>query len=321
MRQRSGARVARDIDKKLRLTAALLGAVTCKDLAATFRNINKSTSFDVDRAYKWLQGRARPRERQVYEDWAKVLDLDRPGDWIAECDTDAFLEQISARHQRDPEALRRRAEASIVIAGDQEQPDAAVTGLYACYSHAWSPYFQGRLIRGELSITLASNPRRLFATYAERLPTGRMQLEGPVSIGKRLMSLEVRERGGDSLLFLALFPPSSPVSVLGGLLTGATMIGPDSQPSVSRIALIRLPPASAGLLREHEAYLPAHASIAQDLARLGLPIADPATVDQRLQAFLAGGGGGLDQIALTTYGALVELFDRTWLTHLATAAA
>jgi len=88
-------------------------------------------------------------------------------------------------------------------------------------------------------------------------------------------------------------------------------------PSVSRIAIIRLPAASAGLLRETPAYLPLGGSVAQDLATLGLPIADAAAVDQRLGAFLAGSGNGLDQISAGTYGTLVELFDRAWLTQLA----
>ena len=67
--------MARDIDRKLRLTAAVLGTITRKDLAAQFRLINPATTFDVERAQKWLQGRARPRERQVYEDWASALPM------------------------------------------------------------------------------------------------------------------------------------------------------------------------------------------------------------------------------------------------------
>jgi hypothetical protein len=80
-----GRGVAQDIDRKLRVTAAFLGAVTAKDLAAAFRRANPVTSFDVERAHKWIQGRARPRESRLYEDWAKVVDLDRPGAWIADC--------------------------------------------------------------------------------------------------------------------------------------------------------------------------------------------------------------------------------------------
>ena len=75
----------REIDRKLRLTAALLRVATRKDLAKAFQRVNPATPFDVDRAHKWLQGRARPREQQVYDDWTKLLDLGRPGQWIAAC--------------------------------------------------------------------------------------------------------------------------------------------------------------------------------------------------------------------------------------------
>ena len=57
--------MSREIDRKLRLTAALLGTSTRKDLAMAFRKINPTTSFDIERADKWLQGRSRPRDRQI----------------------------------------------------------------------------------------------------------------------------------------------------------------------------------------------------------------------------------------------------------------
>ncbi|TIV73548.1 MAG: hypothetical protein E5V79_04790, partial [Mesorhizobium sp.] len=65
--------MAQHIAQKLRLTSALLGTVTRKDLAAAFRSVNARTAFDLGRADKWLQGRAQPREQSVYDDWAKVL--------------------------------------------------------------------------------------------------------------------------------------------------------------------------------------------------------------------------------------------------------
>jgi hypothetical protein len=100
-----------DIDRKLSLTAALLGAHTRKELAAAFRKVNPRTSFDVERANKWLQGRARPRERQIYEDWARVLDVGRSGAWIADCDLDSFLAVLCDAHAEDREVLVRRARA------------------------------------------------------------------------------------------------------------------------------------------------------------------------------------------------------------------
>jgi hypothetical protein len=73
-------------------------------------------------------------------------------------------------------------------------------------------------------------------------------------------------------------------------------------------------------LRDIDAYLAPGASIAADLAALGVPVADLAAADRLLGKFLtAGPGGGLDQIAAGTYSALVEVFDRARLALLAHA--
>ena len=304
--------MAREIDRKLRLTAALLGAVTHKDLAAAFRRVNPATPFDVERARKWLQGRARPRQLQVYEDWARLLDLDCSGGWVAECDAEAFLDAICARHGADRDGLLRRAGATVRSAGRQEG-GIPLAGSYVCYSNAWSPYFRGRLIRGELSIAAAPAPHRLLATYAEALPTGRLQLEGPISVSQHMMHIDARERGGDAQLVFCLFPPSAPASVLAGFMCGATVIGPEARPSATRIVILRLPGAS-GRLDGADAYLPPQASMAEDLARLGLQVADPGAADRLLAEFLScRGGSGLDQISTAAYWALAAVFDRTWL--------
>jgi hypothetical protein len=302
--------VARDIDRKLRVTAALLGTVTLKDLGAAFRRINPATPFDIERAHKWMQGRASPRELQIYTDWARLLDLDRSGDWVAESDAEDFLDAVCARHDRDRETLKRHIGPAN---GHAARPERGVmlAGTYACYSHAWSPYFRGRVIRGELSIRPGSGPNRLQASYAEVLPTGRLSLEGSVSVEKQAIHLDLRERGGDAHFVYFLFPPTPPVSVLAGLMCGTTIIGPVAQPSVTRIAMVRLPAANERLSTA-EAYLPTQGSIAEDLIALGLGVTDPATVDRNLGAFLAR-GDGLDQISIGDYQPLVESLDRAWL--------
>lgn len=304
--------MAREIDRKLRLTATLLGIVTRKDLAAAFRRINPKTTFDVGRADKWLQGRARPRESEVYEDWAKVLDLNRPGRWIADCEINEFIDEIAQRHGRE------RAELLEALNAPREGrsapgPGISLTGIFACYSHAWSPYFRGRLIRGELSIGAALGTNHLPVTYAEELPTGRLQLEGRLSVDKRALRLEVRDRTDTQFLNICLFPPSPPASVLCGMMFGTTLIGPDAQPSVTRLAMVRLPQTSLPL-KTAEAYLDPAASLAEDLRSLGLDIEDPAAVDAGLAKFLTGGiAAGVDQVPVAAYRRLVDLFDRSWL--------
>jgi hypothetical protein len=304
--------VARDIDRKLRLTAAFLGAVARKDLAAAFRRVNANTSFELGRADKWRQGRAQPRELQVYEDWAKVLELDRPAQWIADCDAEAFLDEICARHGRDRNALLRALDAS---ANRSNVPGSAheLAGTFACYSHAWSPYFRGRLIRGELSIGVDSSPNRLPVSYTEVLPTGPMELKGSMSIAQRGLHAQVSDAtGGAQVLTFCLFLASPPASVLAGFMFGTTVIGPEAQPSATRIAMIRLPAATARL-RSADAYLPSQGSIAEDLESLGLRVEDSAGADRRLAEFLGGGGGSFDQVPVQAYRALAEIFDRSWL--------
>jgi hypothetical protein len=305
-----GITVARDIDRKLRVTAAVLGTVTIKDLGAAFRRINPATPFDTDRAHKWMQGRASPRQLQLYEDWAQLLDLDQPGGWIAESDAEDFLDAVCVRHNRNRETLKRHIEGSNGLAAQPER-GLMLAGTYACYSHAWSPYFRDRIIRGEMSITPGSTSNRLRASYAEVLPTGRLRLEGSVSLEKRAVHLDLREPGGDAHFVYFLVPPTPPVSVLAGLMCGATIIGQAGQPSVTRIAMVKLPVPSPRL-GAAEAYLPPQGSIAEDLVAMGLAIVDPAAVDRHLAAFLAA-GSGLDQIPTSDYQPLVESLDRAWL--------
>lgn len=304
--------MAQDIARKLRLTAAVLGVVTRKDLAAAFRRVNANTSFDIGRADKWLQGRARPRELQVYEDWSKVLELDRSGQWIADCEAEAFLDEICDRHGLERKALLQSVEAS---EQRNQGPGRAfqLAGTFACYSHAWSPYFCGRFIRGELSIDPVSSRSRLPATYTEMLPTGPIELKGTIAIGKRsTMHLEVSDTsGGVPVLTFSLFPASPPASILAGLMFGTTIIGPDVQPSVTRIVMVRLPASEQ--LRSAGAYLPPEGSIAEDLATLGLQLDKATAVDHHLSDFLSGGSGGFDQVPVSKYRALADIFDRAWL--------
>lgn len=315
--------LATDIDRKLCLTAALVGAVSRKDLAAAFRRANPQTSFDIERAHKWLQGRAKPREQRLYDDWALVLDVNEPGGWIADCDLSSFIDVLCSRRNQDRDQLLRRAQAfagGAPVHGDRGSntnvtQEVELAGSYVCYSHAWSPYFKGRLIRGALMISHGSGG--LVASYAEMLPTGRLVMSGPVDSLRNGLHLSLREPEGRTSLLFSLFPPSSPFTVLGGLMCGPTVIGSEPQPSVSRIIILRLP-APNSLLESRNAYLPSGATMVQDLADLDLPVADPKMSEELLYAFLSGDGGHTtDRAPIAAYRAVVECFDREWITRVA----
>ncbi|TIQ27199.1 MAG: hypothetical protein E5X48_33190 [Mesorhizobium sp.] len=308
--------MAQHIAQKLRLTSALLGTVTRKDLAAAFRAVNPKTAFDLGRADKWLQGRARPRQMSVYDDWAKLLELEQPGAWIAESELPAFTAAIAARHGIDGAELERRAGMQFEASTHDERGlGSGLAGTYACYSRAWSPYYRGQLIKGRLSIEPGPGAHGLTATYREILPTGQLQLGGPVSPAKRGLYLHLKEVGGDTQFFLCLFPHTQPVSVLGGYMCGAAIIGPEAQPSITRIILVRLRDTAPGA-ETWGGYLPAGGSIAGDLAGIGIAVEHPETVDRQLEQFLgADAGGGANQIPPADFRAIVDVFDRHWLQH------
>jgi hypothetical protein len=162
--------MAHEFAAKLRLTALVLGCTTGKELCARFRAVNPATAFDVERSRKWLQGRALPRTPQVYEDWAKLLGTSRGGDWLAACRVEAFLAEVSALFDADPGDLLRRAGQGGAHAEANAGPWHAVghllSGAFAAYSYAWSPYHRGQLIRGALTIAPGKGST-LTASYSE----------------------------------------------------------------------------------------------------------------------------------------------------------
>jgi hypothetical protein len=97
--------LARDFAMKLRLAAVVLGCTTRKELAAAFRRVNPDTTFDVERADKWLSGKALPRAADVYRDWSKLLRLDRPLEWLASCSVDELVAILAKRDGVAPDLL------------------------------------------------------------------------------------------------------------------------------------------------------------------------------------------------------------------------
>ena len=309
--------MARDIDRKLRATTTALGLITRKDLAAAFRRVNAATTFDVERAHKWLQGRSSPRDARLYQDWVRVLEIEQSAEWIANCEFEAFLEVVARRYNVDKELLSRQGTTTHSVRfGGANGAYANLAGAYVCYSKSWSPYYRGQMIRGGLFIANAVSAVTPQVSYSEVLPTGHLQVSGTLNLSNRAMYMTLKEPTGDAQFLFCLFPPTAPVRVLGGLMCGATLIGPDSSPSVTRIIMIRLP-ATSDHLHSANAYLPKGASFAQDLASFGLPVSSPKLVDECLSEFLCSGEGkGLDQPGMATYRAIVEAFDREWLYRL-----
>jgi hypothetical protein len=291
--------------EKLRLTLALLGCASRKDLCARFRSVNPATHCDLERLNKWIQGRAMPRATSFYDDWIKVLDLDRSSTWLMNC-TPAELRSTLGAAGRDvvplPAPERRRVPLSHdsgIFGGSR-----ALCGVYVCYSPAWSPHFRHRLVRGSLVIQ-AGHKGSLRAVYAEQLVGGAMRMEGDVQLTARTLHVLVRETNGGLPLFLSFILPGPPSSVMCGVMSGLAFVANEALPSASRILAVRVPdsPQVAASNRYMDLGQPA---IAEDLRALGLPLSIVSDADTHAASFFAN---DLDQVTAAEQSGFAALFD------------
>ncbi|MEI4485994.1 hypothetical protein V8J36_07310 [Frigidibacter sp. MR17.14] len=276
--------------RKLSLTAAVLACGSRKELCACFRGVNPATEFELERSFKWLQGRAQPRSRQIYEDWARLLGTTRPGVWLAGCSTEAFLDEICRQFSADPALLQAQARAFAPDAwtGNDLGPEdeaAQLSGSFLCYSRSWSPYHQDTLIRGVFSLT-ERRRGRLTATYTETLPRGALICEGEAHREGSVLHAAVAARGraGHERLFFSLLVPGRPVNVLCGQMQGVIISGPEPQPSSARIIMLRIPPVE---LLPPPCYVPATPdALAANLDGFALPPIPRLHLAGELLAFL-----------------------------------
>ena len=296
---------------KLLVTQQLLGCTTRKELCARFRDVNSRTEFDLERSHKWMQGRAKPRSVRVYEDWARLLGTDRPPSWLAACTVEAFIQEVCRVFAADPQALRRRAGLDEARAGAASTGGSThyVCGAYAAYSLAWSPYYRGRLIRGSLLVA-PSRGNRFAARYREDLPSGVVELRGVANLVGRILHLELHEAGSGAPFYVSVFLSGRPASMLSGVASGATLAGPDPQPSSTRIVLIRAPGGEHSL-EASNGYLDAEpAAIAANLQAVGIEAAQAVAAAAELAQFLCGGeASGLTQVNQAVHARLAGIFD------------
>jgi hypothetical protein len=285
--------MVRDLAAKLRITAALLGCASQKDLCARFHEVNAGTTFELCRSYKWMQGRALPRSAQVYADWVKVLGMAGPVTQLQSCTVDEFIELLCSHFGLSREVIVARAALATAQAPEATEPEALdslpghhLAGVYACYSHAWSPYFEGRIIRSTLAIEVGGASPTLLASYAEMVALGRVEVRGQVIVSGRSVHVDLAHPA-EFRLAISLFLPGPLASVLAGVMSGTSWVDADPQPAATRILMIRIPDGTAAALEASNRYLDATESVSADLAALGQGVAAPAAVDSVLAEFLA----------------------------------
>ncbi len=302
--------------EKLSITAAVLGCATRKELCARFRAVNPATEFDLERSYKWIQGRALPRSQQIYEDWARVVRTERSGPWLAGCSSDAFLDEVCALFSADRAQIMQGAAAfgGVGLSSNKEPAtEDPVCGLYVAYSWAWSPYKRGQLIRGLFRLSPGKRGR-LEVVYTEALPSGPLECRGTAMRDGPVLHAEaedLRSKGRDRLFF-SLLAPGRPSNVLCGRLQGVIVVGPEPQPSTTRIAMVRVGERQFQPQVERVCYLPASpAQVCDDLGLLGRAGRWAEDLSDEILRFLsAHATGGSDRVSMTDVGAMAALLDR-----------
>jgi hypothetical protein len=298
--------------------------------------VNPRTTFELERSYKWMQGRALPRSVRLYEDWAALLGTARPLAWLQSCSADEFLDLMCDHCELSREALAARAGIVAGAAADKAPADRSheariewprchyLAGTYAWYGNPWSSCLEGKIIRGSLVIAAAAQGEpELHASTIYSGPTslGRVQLSGPVRVGRSIY-LDLIDAGEEFRVSMCLFVPGALASVLAGVACGASWFDADPQPAASRIVLVRIPGATAAELEASNRYVDATRPLSGDLAALGIPARALAGLDALLAGFLRSDhASGCIKVDRGEYSQLGLALDRMLIENEAGAGA
>jgi hypothetical protein len=322
----SGTRSAREgvesstLALKLRLTLVALGT-TPKDLCGRFAAVNRNTAFTPQNAYKWLSGKSAPRMSQVYSDWAHVLGGDLTGAFIAAASFEEFAGAISARYDIPSATLAElRQEATPVRKASPGTPSDRVQGSanqllvghYLAISPAWSRAQSGKLIRGQVEISLEGTSGLRLA-YSETLFGRVFAMDGAVFCDGQTLQTTVKSPESTRCYFFALRVPSPPANLIGGMLSGSALHDIDARPVASRVLFIRDYSAIRKTYGNGFTYFePSAALISNALIDLGYGPEDECLASaEHLRAFLmAEQLTGLMEAPLDSLGALGLLLDR-----------
>lgn len=311
--------MALNLAVKFAITAAVLGCATRKDLARAFARADPMTSFDLDRSYKWLQGRAQPRNPKLYREWLDLLGLVRTKDWLLDSSSEEFLAEICGQRQVQHELVWQQALDFLgADVGDQDHGSPMglrkqLEGVFAVYSWAWSPYRHGRVIRGTLTVTQSRRLARPEVVYSETLQGVPMRMQGTTYDSGQSLFLNLLHEDGELPLFFSMVRPNPPTSVMVGHLAGASLMGPTRPPSVTRIIMLRVP-AAWNKVEDGNRYLEPDEPIVPDLVGLGLVSPSPDRLEEEIQNFLRGApAGNVDQVTAQLYAPIVELLDPFWI--------
>jgi hypothetical protein len=270
----------RDLDagpfaRKLLMAVEVLGYRSLAELVARVRTTSPGTSITLDRAYKWLQGRAMPQDPAIYDDLARAFGLGEEGTFVRDSSVEAFVERLRRARGVDP----------VVSSGLRD-------GAYAMYSLARDIGGGSAVVRG--CVRVATDPdggvRRV--EYVERDGAGPVSFSGELGVSRRLHTVTLASSQGDDSLSLALAVPGQPVPVIGGLLTGQAQYAVAARPICCRVLLLAVRNPSVDPEAGNGEFGIGTDLIAADVAAIGYPGSDCAAVAERIHAYLTASSDG-----------------------------
>jgi hypothetical protein len=93
--------------------------------------------------------------------------------------------------------------------------------------------------------------------YSHNMPPLPTRFSGDITFNGRGMQIALHQTAaGDMCIYMALFGPAPPATVLAGMLCGAAVVTPEPEPSAARIILIRLPAPSPAFDALYTAFKP-----------------------------------------------------------------
>ncbi len=274
---------ARDFPAKLALAAEHLGCRTQKELLAQLLAVNPNTSFDPVRAYKWLQGRATPRDPQIYQDLADALGFGHPGEVLRTCTMEAFSAVLTARAPTPQTAppLTARADAADL---------AYLDGEYTLYMRSFSQFPTPKVFYCRFRIATGS-ARTTTAQLDLPLAGQVSRYHGTVGYAGRLVTATLNSETQGTTAILWFADPAMPARAIGGLVGGQVAFIAAAVPKCTRVALIRVPDGIN--VAFHECYCDVDEDgLARSLEAAGHRAARRSGMARQLLEFLDTAGDG-----------------------------
>jgi len=270
--------------RKLRAAVDESGCRSLAEFVMRVRAAAPDTSVTLDRAYKWLQGKALPQDVGVYDDLAVAIGLQDEGAFVRESTVEAFTERMRK--------LRLGASPPCGPAGfDPVVQSGLRDGAYAMYSLSRDLAASDTVVRG--CVHVAGDPagiRRI--EYVERDGAERVSFGGELTVARRLHTVAFAPSPRGQSLSLALAVPGQPVPVVGGLLIGEAQYAVAARPICCRVLLLAVRNPAADPEAGNGEFGTGPERIAGDVAAIGYAGSDCAAVAARILDYLTAPSGG-----------------------------